>query len=826
MTESNQLPIDSVLPLLLQTLERSITVVLSAEPGAGKTTRVPLALLDQTWLQGKRIVMLEPRRMAARRAAEYMAGIMGEKVGGNVGYSIRGETRVSRSTRLEIVTEGILTRRIQSDPALSDVGLVIFDEFHERSIHADTGLALTLSIQEHLRNDARILLMSATLDGLRLSDFLGQAPVIRSQGRSFPITTQYLERPADGPPESLVVSAIRRALFKDDGDILVFLPGQREIRKVAGKLAESGLADNILVHLLFGEASPERQQEALTPSRPGFRKVILSTNIAETSVTIEGVRVVIDSGMARTARFDPRRGMSGLDTVMISKASADQRRGRAGREAPGVCYRLWTEAQHAQLPEFTTPEILVADLAPLALELARWGSPDGEGLRFLDPPPQAHLSQAKALLTRLGATDQQGRLTQHGKSLCEVPAHPRLSHMMIRGKEIGAAATACEVAALLEDRVAGKNTGIELYSRWLIFRSPRPEEKPTAERLKLQAGLFRSAVGVNERDAQEGRLGQLLALAYPDRVGKRRSGSDGRYLLSGGVGAFLPKESGLGREAYLAVGEVEGSGKEVRIRMAEPISEMEIRELFSDQIMLVEEIRWDEREEAVTARRIERLGEIELTVSAITPPPELATEAMIEGLRLLGLQALPWTSRAYSLRDRADWARSFSLVPANFPDLSDSALVSTLDSWLKPFLGGVTSRSQLSRLNFGDIVEAIFTYDQLRLLDTLAPVQLEVASGSRISIEYRPGENPVLPVRIHEMFGQRETPAVGGGKVKVTLHLLSPARRPLAITQDLPNFWKNVYPQVRKEMRGRYPKHDWPEDPANANPKRNSLKNR
>lgn len=825
------LPIESILPELKAALRSNGNVVLSAEPGAGKTTRVPIALLEESWLDGKKILMLEPRRLAAQRAASYMAEQRGEKVGNTVGYRIRGEARTGRTTRIEIVTEGILTRMVQSDPAIPDVGLIIFDEFHERSIHADLGLALTLDVQAHLRSDLRILIMSATLNGVALSELLGAVPVIRSEGRTFPVGTHYLQHePADSSftqIEKTVIATILRALRDQSGDILVFLPGRREIRRLEELLSQRELPDDVSVNILHGDASPETQRAALAPPLPGTRKVILSTSISETSLTIDGVRVVIDSGLARSPRFDPRRGMSGLVTLPVSQAAAEQRRGRAGRQQPGVCYRLWTERQHAQLPQFAQPEISVAELAPLALELACWGTPDGKNLRFLNPPPPAHLAQARELLTRLGALDEKGNVTKHGKAMEQLGVHPRLAHMLLRANELGLGSLACDVAALLEenDLLRGDHDGdVDLHSRWFLLHHGGGRNGHAAERVRAQALRLRKQLDVREEKPSAERLGVVLALAYPERVAKRR-GDDGlRFQLANGTGALLPKGSHLAREEYLAVADVDGVGSEVRIFLAAALRAKDILDAFGEQIQSMEDVRWDEKSASVVARRLKTLGELDLSESKITPSPEVVRTCVLAAIRSMGLDVLPWTKEATLVRARSEWLRSVHLVDDTWPDLSDHHLLHTLDQWLGPSLDGISARSHFPRLDMNRILRGMFSYRQLSELDRLAPTHLTVPTGSRIPVHYEAGTQPILAVRLQEMFGESETPTVGGGKVKVLLHLLSPAHRPLAVTQDLPSFWRNAYVDVRKDMRGRYPKHHWPENPLEAEPTRRTKK--
>jgi ATP-dependent helicase HrpB len=776
---------------------------------------------------GKKIVMLEPRRLAARRAAEYIASQLGEKTGQTAGYRIRGESVVGTSTRIEVVTEGVLTRLLHADPSLEGTGLLIFDEFHERSLHADLGLALALDSQEHLRDDLRILVMSATLDGVAVANLLGDAPVVESKGRVYPITTEYLPQRHDGPIEPLVTSAIMRAVRNETGDLLVFLPGQREIRRVETSLAEADLPPDVEIHTLYGDASPLLQKAALDPSPQGRRKIVLSTSIAETSLTIDGVRVVIDAGLARGPRFDPRRGMTGLVTTPVSQAAADQRRGRAGRQQPGVCYRLWTARQQELLPRYAQPEITVADLAPLALDLARWGSPDGTGLRFLDAPPAPHLQQAHGLLRMLGAIDAGGSLTPHGRAMADFPTHPRFAHMLLRGKELNLGSLACDLAALLDERdllARGYESDIDILPRWQFLRRGGAGDRNARDRVRTQADRLRELLRVDDANGPAEKIGLLVSLAYPERVGKRRDGGSSRYQLSGGAGAILPPRSGLFTEEYLAVADVDGVGNEAKIFLASPVSLDDLVAAFGDVIAEDEDVRWDEREECIVARLVTRFGAIELSERAIRPSEEQVKKAVTHGIRLLGIGVLPWNKSASSFRDRSEWVRYQHLSGDDWPDLSDGHLLATLETWLEPFLDGVLRRTHFDRLGITDILRSLFSYGQLQDLDRLAPEHLTVPTGSSIPVKYSPGSPPVLAVRLQEMFGQTSTPAVGGGKVPVLLHLLSPANRPLAVTQDLPSFWKNAYPDVRKDMRGRYPKHHWPENPLEAEPTRRTKR--
>lgn len=822
------LPIEPVIPQLLETFRTSRNVALSAPPGAGKTTRVPLALLDTDWMAGKRLIILEPRRLAARRSAQFMSSQIGERVGATVGYRTRGDSRTSASTRIEVVTEGVLTRLLHAAPDLPGVALVIFDEFHERSIHADLGLALTLEVQESLRDDLRILVMSATLDGIAVSRLLGNAPVIESPGRSFPIDTRYLAFPHQGHIEPKVAEVVKRAIQEEDGDVLVFLPGQREIRRVETILNEANLQPHISVHSLYGEANDEQQQAALSPAPRGTRKVILSTNIAETSLTIDGVRVVVDSGLARSARFDSRRGMSGLVTIPVSRAAADQRRGRAGRQQPGACYRIWTEQEHEQLQPWTIPEILVADLAPLALDLALWGSVGARDLRFLDPPPEAHLAQARRLLQSLGALDDSGAITPHGRSMAGIPVHPRLAHMIIRGKALGAGYLACEVAALLEERdiLRGeKGLDIDLNSRLHALRSGKTVDRSAHNRVLGEIQRLSSLAGVGkESDSEDADAGILLALAYPERIARRREAGGRRYRTAGGTGAILPEWSLLAREEFLAIADVDGVGTEAKVFLAAPVQLPDLLDVFGNRIVSREEVIWDSRNREVIARQTQSLDALVLAERKTQPSGEPARTAMLEGIREMGLQCLPWNKASDSLRGRSEWLRGQGLCNEDWPDLSDEGLMNGLQEWLGPFLNGFFRREHLDRLDMQAVLKARFTHAQLRDLDRQAPVDLKVPTGSRIKLDYPPSGPPVLAVKLQEMFGQTDTPTVANGNIPVLIHLLSPAGRPLAVTQDLRSFWANVYPEVRKQMRGRYSKHPWPEDPLNASPTRRTKR--
>ncbi|MDP2887094.1 MAG: ATP-dependent helicase HrpB [Ignavibacteria bacterium] len=818
-------PVDEVVPALIDAMAASRCAVLSAPPGAGKTTRVPLALLEAAWLGKGKILMLEPRRLAARRAAAYMAQRLGERVGQTVGYRIRADAAVSKATRVEVVTEGILTRMLHDNPELPGVGLVIFDEFHERSIHADLGLAFTLDVQKHLRDDLRVLIMSATLDGVAVAHLLGDAPVIESVGKAFHVETRYSRFTSDKPLEARIVEVVSRALTTEEGDILVFLPGMREIRRVEEKLQSESL-DDVIVHILHSDLSPTVQEAALAPSRSGIRKIILSTSIAETSLTIDGVRIVVDSGLARAARFDPRRGMSGLVTIPVSRAVADQRRGRAGRQSAGVCYRLWREEEHAQLPEYPVPEIRVSDLAHVTLDLALWGAPKGEGLLFLDPPPSAHLIQAQRILRSLGALTADGRLTPHGRTMAALPIHPRFAHMIIRGKELGRGAAACELAAILEEREllgAGAKADVDLASRIDAFCTGRGVTPGVRDRITAQKRRLMEMLDIHDERENNSECGILVAFAYPERIARKRPERLGQYQLANGTIAVLP-QGNLAREEFLAIADVDAGSGDAKIYVAASIKESELESAFSDEIVHETKIEWNDAKQQVRARSVRKLGAVVLSEQSLEPAGEEIKRALMEGIRRTGLRCMPWEKESQQFRSRVQWVRRSIKDTSGWPDLSDETLTGSLERWLAPFLDGMSKLDQLQRLDLVEIFRGMFTHQQLRELNRLAPSQLLVPSGSRITLDYTPNDHPALSVKLQELFGLTETPRVGGGIIPVTIHLLSPAARPLAVTQDLRSFWENVYPEIRKQLRARYPKHPWPEDPLTATPTRRSIR--
>ncbi len=814
------LPVAEALPALRAALAGAGQAVLAAPPGSGKTTLVPLALLDEPWLAGKRILMLEPRRIAARASAARMAWLLGERVGETVGYQIRFEKKVSAATRIEVITEGLLTRRLQADPELPGVGLVIFDEFHERSLDADLALALSLDARANLNDTLRILVMSATLDTQRVSALLGGAPVVESGGKLYPVDVRHVSPPSGAGLDVAVAEGALKALTETEGDILAFLPGGREIRG-AQRILESRLAGKVHLFPLFGDLSSAEQDAALQPATDGRRKIILATNIAQTSLTVEGVRTVVDGGYARVARFDLGAGANRLETQRISRASADQRAGRAGRLAPGVAYRLWSRDQHAQMPAHDTPEILAADLSRFALELAAWGA-DAAQLALLDPPPAAAWSYARELLLALGAVDDAGRITAHGREVGRLPTAPRLAHMLLAGKALGLAAPAAWLAATLDER----ETGTDLEQAVKIFRNGRAE--PGAQRRVREAvRQFLRIAGAEERDGEgEAAMGRLVALAFPERIARRRAeqnpalrgGRDAIFLCADGGEARLLQHDVLAQAEWLAVAHWD-PGVPRRIRLAASLSETEVLRDLQPRIVAQDEVRWDTQREAVLAERQRRLGAIVLERKPLREGAGAAVRAaMLEGVRSLGVAALPWSESARQWQARVLSLRTWR-PQDSWPDVSDAALAQSLEEWLTPYLDGVTRRDHLSRLDLAGILAARLDYAGQQQLARLAPTHLEVPSGSHVAIEYLPdGAPPVLAVKLQELFGLTQTPAVNEGRNRVSLHLLSPARRPIQVTQDLAGFWARTYPEVKKELKGRYPRHPWPDDPLTAPP--------
>ncbi len=815
------LPIDEAVPGLLAALAAGPSAVLQAPPGAGKTTRVPLALLDQPWLAGRKIVMLEPRRLAARGAARRMAQTLGEEVGQTVGYRVRLDSRVGPKTRIEVVTEGLFLRQLQADPALEGVGAVLFDEFHERSLDADLSLAFCLQSQGLLRDDLRLLVMSATLDGEPVAKLMGGAPLITSEGRAFPVETRWAEPPAGERVEDWTARTVRRLLGEEPGSILVFLPGTGEIRRVERLLAERGVPDGVLVTPLYGDLSLEAQDAAIRPAPAGQRKVVLATSIAETSLTIEGIRVVVDSGLSRIARFDPRSGMGRLETVRASRAAADQRRGRAGRLGPGICVRLWSEASDRALAGFTPPEILRADLAPLALELANWGVRDVGELPWMDPPPAPNLAQARDLLRQLGALDGEDRITPHGRRMSGLGLHPRLAHLVLRGAERGRLRLACRLAALLGERdlLRGPGRDADLRTRLELLEERRADgpgvDRGAIHQVRESARQLERQVRGEPGPVDHQDAGSLLALAYPDRIAQRRPGTPGQFRLSNGRGAALDPSDPLSAADWLAVADLDaGTGATARIFLAAPLTLAELEEDFADQVRDEQVVAWDGREGVVLARRRRRLFGVVLEDKPIqNPPAELVLPAMLQGIREMGLRCLPWTKELEAWRARVAFLHRAD--PAGWPDVSDSALLEGLEDWLAPYLSGVSRKGHLERVDLHAALTGMLDWGKRQELERVAPSHVEVPSGSRIPIDYG-GEEPVLAVRLQEMFGLAETPRLAGGRVPVLLHLLSPAHRPVQVTRDLAGFWAGAYKDVKKDLAGRYPRHYWPDDPLVA----------
>ena len=797
-----RLPIDDVLPELIAALRKAGRAVLEAPPGAGKTTRVPLALRDSGLTAG-RIIVLEPRRIAARAAAARMAETLGEPLGQTVGYRIRGESRVSKDTQIEVVTEGILTRMIQSDPELAGIGAVLFDEFHERSLNADLGLALCLEIAGALRDDLILIAMSATLDTGAVADLM-QAPVVTSQGRSYPVDIRHLDRPI--PPrtrlDSVVADQVRTALSENDGGILVFLPGEGEIRRTAAAL--QSLPADVHLRPLFGAMKLADQRAAIRPE-PAGRKVVLATAIAETSLTIEDVRVVIDAGKARRARFDPGSGMARLVTERVSKAEATQRAGRAGRVAPGVAYRLWTPGENGALPAQAPAEIEIADLAPFALELALWGA-EPDALPLLTPPPAGAWAEARALLTMLGALDRDGRITAHGRRLAGMPLHPRLAHMLaVDGPR------AAPIAALLSDRDPLRGSPVDLGLRLRALRDPKPypAAKGALAAIRAEAERLEKLIQ-GEEPTQDTTPARSAALAYPDRIGMRRKGNDPRYLLSGGKGAVMDADDPMAGAPLIVVTDTDGAPRDARIRQAIAITEPELRALFDDQVGWENLCLWSRRDRKVLARRQERLGALVLADRPWTDaPPEALAAAMCTGIRDLGL-TLPKQARRFVAR--VELAR---MVDPDMPDLSEPTLLERLETWLAPYLAGVTTAEAWRQFDPLPALQAMLTHAQQQALDRSVPRSFTTPLGRAVPIDYD-GDTPEIAIRLQELFGQTRHPQVGGRPLKITL--LSPAQRPVQVTMDLPGFWAGSYADVRKDMRARYPKHPWPEDPTQADP--------
>ncbi|MBS4083458.1 MAG: ATP-dependent helicase HrpB [Rhizobiales bacterium] len=808
-------PVDEVLPALQDALRAGNAAVLVAQPGAGKTTRVPLALLNEPWVKGGKILVLEPRRIAARAAASFMANSIREKLGETVGLRVRFGSKVSAKTRIEMITEGVFTRLVLDDPELRGVAAVVFDEFHERSLDADLGLALALDAQRGLRDDLRILVMSATLDGARVARLLSDAPVIESEGRAFPVETKYLGRDARIPIHQEMADALARVAANEDGSILAFLPGVGEIRRTADFLAERLRDKTIDIVPLYGALDSDVQDKAIEPSPEGRRKIVLATSIAETSITIKGVRVVADSGLARVPRFEPDLGLTRLETVRVSRASADQRRGRAGRTEPGICYRLWDEEQTRSLLPFATPEILAADLTSLVLDLAQWGVRDPMTLTWLDAPPAAAVSEAKALLLSLGAINESGAITSLGRKLAKLPLHPRLAAMIVASAEEGQALLAAEIAAVVSERGLGCNDP-DLSHRISEFRRDRSRRGEEARNL---AKRWAESSGGTIRETAPARAGSLLALAYPDRIAKARPERGGAFLLANGRGAKLEQTSALAREDYLAVAEIAGAAQEGRMLLAARISEAEILSRFSDRIAQTEESVFDPKARAVRGRSARKYMSLVLSERPLkVVAGDETAKALADGVASLGIGVLPLSEAVRRWLERVRFLRAAE--GEEWRDLSEEALTANAGEWLAPFLTGKTSLNEISAGDVSNALHALLPREFARRLDAEAPDRFTAPTGSELAIDYSAEAGPTISVKVQELFGLSKHPSVAAGKIPLVLSLLSPAGRPIQVTRDLPAFWRGSWADVKKEMRGRYPKHVWPDDPASAAPTR------
>ena len=851
------LPIDDALPTLTAALASHNAAVLVAPPGAGKTTRVPLVLARETWAADRRIIVLEPRRLAARAAAERMAATLGEKVGGMVGLRVRFGSKVSRATRIEVVTEGIFTRLVLDDPELSGVAAVLFDEFHERSLDADLGLALALDVQRGLREDLKILVMSATLDGARVAKLIGDAPVVESAGRAFPVETRYLGRDPRTPVERQVADAVLRALRADPGSLLAFLPGAGEIRRTEQLLREriNDTATDIVA--LYGALEAGVQDRAIAPAPPGRRKVVLATSIAETSITIDGVRIVVDCGLARVPRYEPDVGVTRLETVRVARAAADQRRGRAGRTEPGVCYRLWDEPETASLEAFARPEILSADLSSFALDLAQWGVADPAALPFLDPPPAAAFTEARALLRDLGAIDGGGRITADGRRLRALPLPPRLARMLLDAGGEGAGEAAARIAAILTERgLGGSDPDLahrldqfarersrraedarRMAARWASsvrnHASPQAETPPSplvgeggGEGPESLHGIASHppparppSPKASAGGGEETRAGALLALAYPDRVAKNRGGGSGQFLLANGRGAVVDAASALAREPLIVVAELTGAAAQSRILLAAPITMAEIEARFGARIESREDVVFDPARASLRGRKGRRLGALVFSEQAVPVKPDADTARILcEGIVGLGIDRLPWSKALRQWRDRDMFLRRAE--GDEWPDLSDTALAATASEWLMPHLADKTVLADLSGEEFGAALAALLPWKLRRRLDAEAPTHFEAPTGTRVAIDYEAEAGPTIAIRVQELFGLDRHPAIAGGRVPLVIELLSPAQRPVQVTRDLPGFWRGSYQAVKTELKGRYPRHAWPDDPVAAAPTR------
>lgn len=833
-----QYPVENVIEEIKKALFKDMKVVLQAPPGAGKTTIVPISLLDESWLSGKKIIILEPRRIAARASAYRMAELLNEKVGQTVGYHISMDRCVGRETRIEVITEGILTRRIQNDPTLEGTGLIIFDEFHERNLHSDLGLALALECSEVFSEDLRFLVMSATIDTSNISDLMSNAPVIVSEGKKWPVETRYVPVKQRGTAfhdiEKQYVNTIKVVVESEEGDILVFLPGVREIKKVESLLLKTIKTETVSIIPLFGRLSKKEQDRAIFPSSKGFRKIVLATSIAETSITIDGVSIVIDSGLMRVPRYFSGTGMSRLETVRVSNASAEQRRGRAGRTKPGVCYRLWDKSIEAVLKDYNAPEIMNTDLTGFVLELALWGVSDIHTLKLLDYPPESSILKAQQILTDIEAIDLSGKITPHGKKMASIGIHPRLAHMILKGSESGDAEVACFLAAVLSQQdfvsfVDYRESDIAI--RLEILKSLHENKKYFDKNIKINKSLamqvLKNALKYKKNISAGGdtfnlnKVGELVAFAYPERILKLRSSQAGNYLMANGMGAFVTKDDYLFSEKYLVAAELDGNAHNSKVYLAAAYSKEQLIKSFDHKLQKVADVKWDKKSKSVIVKRELKYRELVISTETIDDAaPDIVVDEMLYGIKECGINCLPWNKELRNFQARAVLIHRTGQYD-DFPDLSDDVLTGTMDVWLKPFLPGITKISQLNKLNFKNTLFSLFDWKTKQIVESEAPTHITVPSGSRIPLKYFTKENgvepsPVLAVRIQELFGMRETPYIGNGKIPVTIHLLSPASKPVQVTKDLRSFWENTYFEVKKELKGRYPKHYWPDDPLNA----------
>jgi ATP-dependent helicase HrpB len=815
---SDRLPIHEIIPDLKSKLEKHATIILQAPPGAGKSTALPLALLSEPWLEGKKIIMLEPRRLAARAVATRMATLLNEEVGQTIGYRVRFENKSGKNTRLEVVTEGILTRMLQQDNSLDGIGLVIFDEFHERSLHADLALALTRDIQQVLRDDLKILIMSATIDGAALSALLGNAPILTSEGRQFPIEYHYLPQDSHTAIPLQIARGIRQALKQAEGDVLAFLPGAGEIVRVHEILEKEH--PEVSIHPLYGDLPPQKQQEALLPHPQGLRKVVLATSIAETSLTIEGIKIVVDSGLSRVPRFDPRSGLTRLETVHVTKDAADQRAGRAGRLGPGVCFRLWSEGTQLHLQPHRTPEILEADLAPTLLELYQWGIHDLQTLTWLTPPPAGNVHQAHELLSLLGAIDDK-KITMHGKELLRLPTHPRLAHLLTESHKEGLIALATDVAALLEERdPLPKEQGANLAYRIEALRKRRNKEYTSGERAVLDrierlALSWRKTFRITEDNSAPAyeQVGKILSYAYPERIARRQGKELLRYRLANGRLVKLQEHDPMLHEDWLAVAHLDAGRQEGKIFLAAPLLLQDIAHLTRKHTA----VNWDYQKGILIARTENKIGDIVVDSTPLEKiPDEDRLTILYEVVRKEGKNIFRWTDESLQLQARIQNLHTWRPNEA-WPNVSEEFLIAHPEEWLAPYLGTIKRKEDFEKLDLTQIFTGLLSWDQSQQLDRLAPAKIKVPSGFDVALKYfADGSTPVLAVRLQEMFGLLETPTLNEGRTQVMLHLLSPGYKPVQVTQDLKSFWKNTYPEVRKELRMRYPKHHWPEDPWTA----------